>query len=256
MPLQPSRVLRIPRYAVLCNGVDAYVVVEPFVVYGWNEITIEAMMYIYHSKPTATWSYTNMIGDVWSNEPFTFIRIDPYFTTPFLNFVTRRPDGSLRWYGYNISSWINAWIHLVARFTPDRVFDVWVNGEVRYSVTIPVEEVTVLEWDPGKATNPDRYKRFVLGTGTRFDVKTFTHVSYGYLRIYSKALIDDEILWNFLYPWSPVRSGLALWLMAHPDYVKDIDGDGVLEWVDLSGYGNHGKIYGARLVELIRAPAR
>jgi hypothetical protein len=256
MPLQPSRVLRIPRYAVLCNGVDAYVVVEPFVVYGWKEITIEAMMYIYHSKPIAMWSYTNMIGDIWANEPFTLVRTDPGFTVASLLFVTRRPDGTLRWYGYNIYPWRNTWIHLVARFTPDRVFGVLVDGDVKYSAAVPAEEATVLEWDPDKATNPDRYKRFVLGTGTRFDVKTFTHVSYGYLRVYSKALTDDKILWNFLYPWNPVRSGLALWLMAHPEYIKDVDGDGVLEWVDLSGNNNHGKIYNAQLVELIRTPVR
>jgi hypothetical protein len=48
----------------------------------------------------------------------------------------------------------------------------------------------------------------------------------------------------------------VLWLQAHPDYIKDIDGDGIPEWIDLSGYGNHGKIYGAQLVQLIKTPAR
>ena len=38
--------------------------------------------------------------------------------------------------------------------------------------------------------------------------------------------------------------------------MKDIDGDGVLEWLDLSGFNNHGKIYGAQLVQLIKTPAR
>jgi len=47
-----------------------------------------------------------------------------------------------------------------------------------------------------------------------------------------------------------------LWLKADPQYVKDIDGDGILEWIDLSGYGNHGKIYGAQLVQLIKTPVR
>ena len=49
---------------------------------------------------------------------------------------------------------------------------------------------------------------------------------------------------------------MVLWLQAHPDYIRDIDGDGVLEWVDLSGYNNHGKIYGAQLVELVKARSR
>jgi hypothetical protein len=74
--------------------------------------------------------------------------------------------------------------------------------------------------------------------------------------VYSRALSDSEIRWNYLYPDNPVRNGLVLWLKADPSYVKDIDGDGVLEWIDLSGNNNHGKIYGAQLVQLVKTPAR
>jgi len=74
--------------------------------------------------------------------------------------------------------------------------------------------------------------------------------------IYSRALSDSEVQWNYQYPDNPVRNGLVLWLQAHPDYVKDIDGDGRLEWLDLSGFNNHGKIYGAQLVQLVKTPAR
>jgi hypothetical protein len=76
------------------------------------------------------------------------------------------------------------------------------------------------------------------------------------IRIYSRDISFSEIQWNYNYPDNPVRNGLVLWLQAHPDYVKDIDNDGVLEWIDLSGFGNHGKIYGAQLVQLIKSPAR
>jgi hypothetical protein len=74
--------------------------------------------------------------------------------------------------------------------------------------------------------------------------------------IYSRALSNSEVQWNYQYPDNPVRNGLVLWLQADPAYIKDIDGDGVLEWVDLSGFGNHGKIYGARLVQLTKTPTR
>jgi hypothetical protein len=74
--------------------------------------------------------------------------------------------------------------------------------------------------------------------------------------LYSRDLSDSEVQWNYQYPDNPVRNGLVLWLQADPQYVKDVDGDGVLEWVDLSGFNNHGKIYGAQLVQLIKAPAR
>ena len=75
------------------------------------------------------------------------------------------------------------------------------------------------------------------------------------VRIYSRALTAGEIAWNYSYPNNPIKDGLVLWLHAHPDNIKDIDGDGVLEWVDLSGFNNHGKIYGATLVEVIKAPS-
>jgi len=74
--------------------------------------------------------------------------------------------------------------------------------------------------------------------------------------LYSRALSDSEIQWNYQYPDKPIRNGLVLWLQADPQYIKDVDGDGILEWIDLSGYNNHGKIYGAQLVQLIKTPAR
>ena len=76
-------------------------------------------------------------------------------------------------------------------------------------------------------------------------------------RAYSRPLSDSEIRWNYQYPDNPVRNGLVLWLQADPQYIKDIDGDGRLEWIDLSGYNNHGKIYGAQLVQFpIKTPSR
>jgi hypothetical protein len=83
-----------------------------------------------------------------------------------------------------------------------------------------------------------------------------SNVMVSQFQFYSRPLSDQEIQWNYINPDNPVRNGLVLWLKADPAYVKDIDGDGLLEWLDLSGFNNHGKIYGARLVELIRTPAR
>jgi hypothetical protein len=66
--------------------------------------------------------------------------------------------------------------------------------------------------------------------------------------IYSKALSSEEIQWNYNNPENPIKNNLVLWLFAHPDYVRDIDGDGINEWIDLSGNNNNGKIYGATLI--------
>jgi hypothetical protein len=74
--------------------------------------------------------------------------------------------------------------------------------------------------------------------------------------LYTRIIDANDIAWNYQYPDNPVKNGLVLWLQADPQYVYDIDGDGVLEWIDLSGYGNHGKIYGAQLVQLVKTPAR
>jgi len=76
------------------------------------------------------------------------------------------------------------------------------------------------------------------------------------MMIYSRALSDSEILWNYQYPDNPVKNGLVLWFKADPQCVKDIDNDGVPEWLDLSGFGNHGKVYGAQLVQLTKSRAR
>jgi hypothetical protein len=72
---------------------------------------------------------------------------------------------------------------------------------------------------------------------------------YG-IYIYNRVLSYDEVVALYRFPDNPPRQGLVLWYKADPQFVKDIDGDGVLEWVDRSGKGHHGKIYGAQLVQV------
>ena len=107
-------------------------------------------------------------------------------------------------------------------------------------------------------TNYDTYPLFI-GTDYPQPRPEDYNFFYGYIAqvlIYSRALSDSEIQWNYQYPDNPVRNDLVLWLQADPSNVKDIDGDGRLEWIDLSGYNNHGKIYDAQLVQLIKTPSR
>jgi hypothetical protein len=230
--------------------------IEPFTVYGWREITIEELVYPYHPKANLLWTKFSMIGDFWTDYPSTFIGTDNRFdyTVMYVYWITRRPNGTKGYYYYNIYAYRNTWIQVVRRFTTTREFSVWVNAEKKYSVTVPSDEVTVLEQDPDKAYHPDRFRRYVLGATTRFD--EWMKVSYHILRTYSRALEDWEISHNFRYPYDPVKKGLEVYLLAHPDYIADIDGDGVLEWIDLSGNNNHAKIYNAQIVELVKQPAR
>jgi len=67
--------------------------------------------------------------------------------------------------------------------------------------------------------------------------------------IYSRALSQDEILWNYNYPDNPVWNGLVLWL--HWGSIDVANG----KWWDKSGNGNHGTIYGATLAQL-QLPSR
>jgi len=70
------------------------------------------------------------------------------------------------------------------------------------------------------------------------------------VRIYNRVLSEDEVRWNFYHLDDPVRDGLVLWL--HWD---SIDAEAGV-WRDKSGYGNHGAIYGATPVDVIKKPVR
>ncbi len=256
MPLAPKRAISTFRYAVFFDGVDDYAVIEPFTVYGWDEITIQEWVYFYHPKANDWWSKTNMIGDIWVDVPSTFIGMDNRFDYTLLKslFATRTAIGYRRDYYYDVFAYRNTWINLGRRFTSTREFSIWVNASRVYSDTVPADEKTILEWNPESATYPHRYRRYVIGANV--ELFEFMRQHQHSLLIYSRAPSEREITHNMLYPENPIRNGLVVWLLAHPNYVEDIDGDKVLEWIDLSGFNNHAKLYGARLVELIKTPSR
>ncbi len=64
----------------------------------------------------------------------------------------------------------------------------------------------------------------------------------GEVRIYARALTAAEI--SSLYQGSAnPADGLVLWLIPAPQYLYDRNWDGYVDWIDLSGYGNHGTLY-------------
>jgi hypothetical protein len=150
---------------------------------------------------------------------------------------------------------LDKWVFIVDTFDlATRSRKGYLNGTLKYSATVPSNEKTVLEWNPDTATYPYMYRRLTIGANVRLG--EFVNEVVGEVRIYNRTLSDAEIKTLYNYPDASITQGLVLWFKADPNYVKDIDNDGIPEWIDLSGYNNHGKIYGAMLVQIIKNPNR
>jgi hypothetical protein len=234
MPLAPARTLRQFKYAMYFNGVNAYVLVS-----------------------------SSMIGSVLSNPPLT---LDIWFYSPpdygktytYLSsyggaykgfYLQKIATNQLVLFIGTGSSWSVVGISTL----PFRFIDVAgvvdINNALLYIDASLVGRATPSSYAPGSTT---------LGICSHPVNPPFTPAMTLVYRVllYTRILGVNEVQWNYNNPDNPVRGGLVLWFQADPQYIKDIDNDGVLEWIDLSGNGNHGKIYGARLVQLVRDHAR
>jgi hypothetical protein len=116
----------------------------------------------------------------------------------------------------------------------------YVNGiDTRYGFTFARDGRIIDQRSPIIIGSEDEYFHFY---GRIFN-GYLTHV-----HIYpDKALTVDEINKNMKTPDDPVRDGLKLYYSVKLRNIRDVDHDGVPEILDLSGYNNHGKIYGAKL---------
>lgn len=234
MPLAPTRVLRTFRYAMYFDGVDDYVLVSNNPVFsGLNTITVMVFL--------------NWLGS--------------YGQVPVAKH--RNVPGYREWMIY-ISSYAYKWIWHVYDDTAGAFSEIFgslpaprlvhLTGIYNNGYLALYENAKLIG---SKETNITvRPTTEPINIGRRGDRIYYFQGYIYYVMLYTRALSSDEITWNYLYPDNPVRSGLVLWLQADPNNVKDIDGDGVLEWIDLSGNNNHGKVYGATLVELIKTPKR
>jgi hypothetical protein len=234
MPISASRVLRAFRYAVFFDGVDDYIVVPHNPSVSLTRWTIQVW---FNSLPTlAGMGLVTKGFDAWENyELLVYGHVRAYHV------ATRFTDGYRDAPTTPSVIDFSTWVFASYSYDPSMGKRVYHNNSLIYSDSqyrIPMENTY------------DMLVGLERGTLRYFN---------GYIArvlIYSRALSDSEIRFNYSNPDNPIRNGLVLWLQAHPDNIKDIDGDGVPEWLDLSGFNNHGKIYGARLVELIRTPVR
>jgi len=126
--------------------------------------------------------------------------------------------------------------------------DVWIHVGYGYDgqYTFAVKNGSVVQrWLYGKTliTGSPRATLISYNLG----INTHWQGYIAYIRLYNRAPSQSEILHNYRNPNNPVRSGLVLWLDA-----RNVIGN---KWYDLSGYGNHGTIYGATLVTLPNPPS-
>jgi len=234
MPLTPKRVFRQFRYAMYFNGVNNYVKVpyNPSLNIT-SEVTIEGFaVWLGGSRVIAADKYAHYRWiDVVS--PAGNVRVETWDGVRGLGYVNTPwtlPLGSV-FHFTKIESWTRGYASVILNA-----------GEQKATYTFTPTTIS------GNAND------FYIGVSGEI-----AYYWYGYIitvRLYSRALSDSEIQFNYQNPDKPIRNGLVLWLQADPNNVKDIDGDGILEWIDLSGYNNHGKIYNAQLVEVVKTPTR
>ena len=234
MPLTPVRTLRAFTYGVAVDGVDDYVALPLDVVRAMG---------------------TRFSFELWMR-PRSYINTGEGFGALFANYL-----------------WLTSGFGLVNQAIGDRLFFLtfynggnsailmdglsrrfgrWMHVVCNYDSVVPIQELWVDAVRVGYITPvPMVY----LDLAAYLRSQNMPNI-YAAFRVYSRPLTYDDILQNHYSPEDPVSGGLALSLYAHPDYIRDIDNDGVLEWIDLSGNGYHGKIYGAVLTRLVKEPAR
>jgi len=256
MPLTPKRVLRQFRYTMYFDGgsstyvrftdnlINNLAYQGKFSVLAWLNAVGSGVVIGYEDvlPPNPP---SGLVPLIWVVYP-TEVRVGEY-------------NGYVRILSYGYSG--NMFIHVANVINYDRSTNImniymYVNGSnvgSHSSSGPPWNNIDYTQWS-GKTIYNTIGNGHASGWGLTNPAPFKGYISQ--VLIYSRVLSYSEILWNYQNPDNPVRSGLVLWLQADPNNVKDVDGDGILEWIDLSGYGNHGKIYGAQLVQLIKTPAR
>jgi len=235
MPLSPVRLEKVFRYAISFDGVDDVVVVPYSPLLDITD-NLTVLTFFTSLAPIPDQKVISKYPGVpqWIlgiNHSRTYTEL---WTTSGTNF-SQNYLGTIRsgrWHQYGISY-----------KSSDGYYTVYLDGERAGTVTTDGRPLRSSTGNTVIGSSTDTNGFHLLGLVSQ-------------VLVYARVLSDDEVMWNYNNFEDPVSDSLRLSLFAHPDNVTDIDNDGTPEWIDLSGHGNHGKIYGARLITLIKDPAR
>jgi len=228
MPLSPRRVQKVPPQALFFDGVDDYVVVPHsglLDVQPGNKITI--VMYAMFTG----WQVGHILGAPIDKRSEGTANYNWEYDSSYM--LMRIHAGGTKYIIWVPHS-LNVWNHY-AMVLNGSWLGGYLNGELKASRNdVPQTKGNTQNLLIGVSVYGGFYVRGYIAQ----------------VLIYSRALSPDEIAWNYNYPDNPIRNGLVLWL--HWDSIDPAKG----VWYDKSGFGNHGKIYGATLVKIVKPPRR
>jgi len=219
LPRRLPHSLGFKKYALLFGGVGDEVRNDTFPS-GITDLTIEVLVKLIEAKSN---QYILQAGNYENYNRSFFIAIVD-------NLVTYgRTDGSTIQVVRSASALLpGKWYHLTITDLSKTV-KIYIDGNLDNEGTYTL--------DPVSTTTP-----FLVGFGYGDPlVERHLHGYIALVRIYSRALPENEIHYNMLNYHSPVRDGLVLWL------ADRMVGD---TWADESGLGNNGTIYGAQVVKV------
>jgi len=189
---------------VYFDGQSSYAVAS-ITVYGWNGVTVEQYVYIPSAQKSATYNKFTCYG-FWSTGPSMCGSTYPYLVSTYASYYFTTAVGST-YRKYEVAFQTDRWQHIVMTYNgTTRILRFYINGTLAAEHAVPSGESTVLE-----APNTHTYtNQLVLGANTGGLERT--QMAYSYVRIYRRALSEQEVRQNYASPNSPVTSGLELWM--------------------------------------------
>ncbi|MHA1740513.1 MAG: LamG domain-containing protein, partial [Candidatus Thorarchaeota archaeon] len=195
--------------------------------------TVEAWVYWRAKSNWAKVVSTDYHQDGSWSSPWVFFCLSQHGidgTWEIFTVTCKKTDGTL-WYS-NADSGVpvetGKWLHVVGRTWIDGTTmyaELWIDGVRKHSYSV----TDVENYDPGASD------RIFLAVRSSFSKGEWGNCIISLVRIYNRALSEDEIKWNYLHPSNPVRDCLVLWLK--------MDEDEGTKVYDHSGNDNDGTIY-------------